>query len=280
MVKVSGIDLGNSTIKVLHLDYEKNGWEIAGKGIYEIGNARISKILVEAYNDMLSRHGLKASDITYVAATGAGREIVDFADRKFSDVTSHAFGACHLFRRIEPDAIVGSVLDVGAQYARAMTISDKGVVLQFRFNDKCAGGSGRFLENVADALEVELDDIGEMSNRSIQTIKVSSVCAVYAETEIINLKTAGYPVKDILKAVHNSIAERLVSLLVQINAQPVLAVTGGVSKNIGVIRSLEERLVAHGVKMEVCFDYENSVYAGALGAALLGGYRHHHRKLK
>ena len=266
MIKVSGIDVGTSTIKIVHLEYGAEGCKILGTGLYEVGNARIKTLAREAYEDSISSFGLDKMD--YIAATGSGKDMVSFAHRSFYDITAHARGAHYLYPNTR------SVLDVGFYNAKAMNINERAKVMQFKYNDKCAAGSGKFLESVADALDLELEDMGDLSNKSTEPLKVSSVCAVYAETEIINLKTAKHKREDIVKAVHDSIAERLVVLLEHINSQSELTITGGVSKNGGMVNSIGERLRGAGRELKINVDSEYSTYAGALGAALWGGYRY------
>ncbi len=202
------------------------------------------------------------SRIEYVASTGYGRYQVPFRHVQITDITCHAVGARYLFPQTR------SVLDIGAMNSRAMRIADTGRVVSFRMNDRCASGAGRFLERVAKALEVELTEIGELSTRSADPQPISSVCAVLAESEVINHVTAGAKVEDILRGAHNSIAERIVALLRQVGVEPEITLTGGVTKNCGMVRALEERLQA---RVNVSNDAE---FAGAIGAALLGGSRH------
>jgi (R)-2-hydroxyacyl-CoA dehydratese activating ATPase len=194
---------------------------------------------------------------SYVASTGFGRYQVPFRDVQITEITCHARGAVAL----APDT--RSVLDIGAMNARAIRVDGSGRVRAFRMNDKCASGAGRFLERVAKGLEMELSDIGPLSLRASSPQAISSICAVLAESEVINLVTQGHGVEDILAGTHESIAGRIAALLRQVGVEKEVALTGGVTKNVGMVRALERRL---GIPVVVHADAE---YAGALGAALL-----------
>jgi len=194
---------------------------------------------------------------SYVASTGFGRYQVPFRDVQITEITCHARGAVALAPGTR------SVLDIGAMNARAIRVDERGRVRAFRMNDKCASGAGRFLERVAKGLEMDLADIGPLSLRATTPQSISSICAVLAESEVINLVTQGHGVEDILAGTHESIAGRIAALLRQVGVEQEIALTGGVTKNVGMVRALESRL---GQPVVVHPDAE---YAGALGAALL-----------
>lgn len=195
--------------------------------------------------------------VSYVASTGFGRYLVPFRDVQITEITCHARGAVALAPGTR------SVLDIGAMNARAIRVDERGRVRAFRMNDKCASGAGRFLERVAKGLEMDLADIGPLSLRATAPQSISSICAVLAESEVINLVTQGHGVEDILAGTHESIAGRIAALLRQVGVEQEIALTGGVTKNVGMVRALEGRL---GQPVVVHADAE---YAGALGAALL-----------
>ena len=204
---------------------------------------------------------LKTSDIFYVASTGYGRYQAPMRQIQITDISCHAMGARHLFPN------TSSVLDVGAQNAKAMRIDENGRVVKFRMNDKCASGAGRFLERVAKGLELELEEIGALSLRSKDPQPISSICAVLAESEVINLVTTGYPVEDILMGTNLSISDRIVALLRQVSSDGEVTLTGGITKNVGMVKALEQKVGKH---LNVC---EDSEYAGAIGACLLARRR-------
>ncbi|MBI3666811.1 MAG: 2-hydroxyglutaryl-CoA dehydratase [Acidobacteria bacterium] len=260
---VAGIDVGSRMTKALLL--EEDG---AGTGFGAIlarastvTGAWFARAAETAFAQALAQAGLAREQVAYVVSTGYGRTQVPFRDLQLTEITSHATGAVRLF------PLTRTVLDVGAQNARAIQVTEEGRVKSFRMNDKCASGTGRFLERVARALEVELDEIGPLSLRSREPRQISSICAVLAESEVINLVTQDAPIEDILRGTHLSISERLMGLVRQVGVRPEVTLTGGVTKNPGLVKALEERL---GLPLNVCADSE---YAGTLGAALLGFVR-------
>ena len=271
MALVAGIDVGTRMTKGVLVDYPNPAGGEAGPAMDGTGRllsrvavptgARLEEAARATLEKLAAAAGVMTSRVEYIASTGYGRYQVPFRHVQITDVTCHAVGARYLFPGTR------SVLDIGAMNSRAMRIADSGRVISFRMNDRCASGAGRFLERVARALEVELTEIGELSNRSHDPQPISSVCAVLAESEVINHVTAGAKVEDILRGAHNSIAERIVALLRQVGVEPEITLTGGVTKNSGMVRALEERLQTH---VNVSGDAE---YAGAIGAALLGGSR-------
>ncbi|MDH3252322.1 MAG: acyl-CoA dehydratase activase, partial [Ignavibacteria bacterium] len=201
--------------------------------------------------------GLKTSDVFYVASSGYGRYQVPMRQIQITEISCHAMGARHLF----PNTV--SILDVGAQNAKAMRIDENGRVIKFKMNDKCASGAGRFLERVAKGLELELEEIGELSLRSHDPQPISSICAVLAESEVINLVTTGYPVEDILMGAQLSISDRIVAMLRQVGTDGEITLTGGITRNVGMVKALQQKV---GKVLNVSPDSE---YAGAIGACLL-----------
>lgn len=201
--------------------------------------------------------GIKPADVFYVASTGYGRYQAPMRQIQITDITTHAVGARYLF----PETI--NVVDVGAQHAKAIRIIGSGRVMKFKMNDKCASGVGSFLERVAKGLELSLDEIGQLSLRSKDPQPISSICAVLAESEVINLVTSGYPVEDILMGAHLSISDRIVAQLRQVGIEGAITLTGGITRNAGMVNALEQKI---GRPLNVCPDSE---YAGAIGACLL-----------
>ncbi|MFQ5817775.1 MAG: acyl-CoA dehydratase activase [Terriglobia bacterium] len=252
-----GIDVGSRTTCGVLLDDHGRVQAQTSRGT----GARLEQAAHNLLEQLCRPLGVRQKDIVYTASTGYGRYRVGFRQIQITEMTCHGVGALWLFPKTR------TVLDIGAMNSRAMRIADNGRVVAFRMNDRCAAGAGRFLERVAKALEIELDQVAELSLRSQAPQPISSICAVLAESEVINHITAGKSVEDILRGAHNSIAERLVPLVRQVGAQPEITLTGGVTKNSGMVRALEERL---GVRLNVS---PQSGYAGALGAALLARQR-------
>ncbi len=197
----------------------------------------------------------------YVVSTGYGRYQAGMRKIQITDITTHAMGAKYLFPKTT------NILDVGAQNAKAIRIDGRGRVVRFKMNDKCASGAGSFLERVAKGLELQLDEIGQLSLRSKDPQPISSICAVLAESEVINLVTTGYPVEDILMGTHLSISDRIVAQLRQVGVDGEITLTGGITRNVGMVKALEQKV---GKPLNVS---EDSEYAGAIGACLLASKR-------
>lgn len=251
---IAGIDIGTRMTKCVIFDCTDE--KIIARATCLTGHN-----LAQASEDVLAEAcrsaSLRPTDVFYVASTGYGRYQVPMRQIQITDISCHAIGAKHLF----PGTT--SVLDVGAQNAKAIRVDHNGRVAKFKMNDKCASGAGRFLERVAKGLELELDDIGNLSLRSKDPQPISSICAVLAESEVINLITIGYPVEDILMGAHLSISDRILAMLRQVGADGEITLTGGITRNVGMVKALEQKL---GKPLNVCPDSE---YAGALGACLL-----------
>jgi (R)-2-hydroxyacyl-CoA dehydratese activating ATPase len=251
-MRVAGIDIGSITAKAAIFD---NGKIIATKVIFTGYNAELAGLKV--YEEILSESGLDKASIERIVSTGYGRNSVKFADKSFTEIMCHAAGAHYLNPRIR------SIIDIGGQDSKAILVDEKGKVKNFVMNDKCAAGTGRFLEVMARALEVNLDEFGTMSLKSRQPSKISSLCTVFAESEVVSLIARGEKRQDIIAGIHESIAARVSSMIARIGVKEPVMVTGGVARNIGVIHALEKKL---GAKIEV------SPYAqvnGAIGAGFL-----------
>jgi benzoyl-CoA reductase subunit D len=184
-------------------------------------------------------------------------------------MTTHARGGIFL----RPDA--RAVADIGALNGRAIYVDERGKVLQYKMTSQCASGSGQFLENIARYLGVAVDEIGPLSKTSTNPEKVSSICAVLAETDVINMVSRGIPTPDILKGIHISMASRLVKLLkVTGITQGTVLLTGGLALDVGLLAALQEELVNEKITGLTAVSHPDSIYAGAIGAALWGAFRH------
>ena len=224
----------------------------------------LRRVIADAYENALAEAGVDQVD--YVATTGEG-ELVDFRRGHFYGMTTHARGALFLM----PDA--RAVLDIGALHARALTMDNRSRVLAYRMTSQCASGSGQFLENVARYLGITLEDVGALSCSAQTPEMVSSICAVLAETDVINMVSRGIRTADILKGIHLSMAGRYSKLLRAIGASGVVAITGGLAADSGLAQALREKIRDDKLELEVRSD-PRSIYAGAIGAALWGAYRH------
>jgi (R)-2-hydroxyacyl-CoA dehydratese activating ATPase len=252
-VLVAGIDMGARSAKAVVIDEEGT---IRGSGI---GRMRpdFEGLAREVVATAAEAAGASAKDVSYVATTGLGRYNVAFRDIQITDITTVARGAAHLFPGTR------CVIDIGAQSTRAIRILDGGRVKEFRSNDKCAAGAGGFAERTARYLEVKLDDLGALSERAESAQEISSVCAVFAESEIINLVTAGHSVESIIRGVHNSLAQRAQQLLKRVGSEPEITFVGGMARQSGMRQAMQAAL---GMPINVPPQPD---LVAALGAALL-----------
>ncbi|HUN53600.1 MAG TPA: acyl-CoA dehydratase activase [Smithella sp.] len=248
----AGIDIGSITAKAAVFS---GGKLLATKVIFTGYNSELAGLKV--YEEVLKEAGIDKNAIEKIVSTGYGRNSVNFADRSYTEIMCHAAGAHFLNPHIH------SIIDIGGQDSKAILLFDNGKVKNFIMNDKCAAGTGRFLEVMARALEVNLDDFGAMSIKSKQPSKISSLCTVFAESEVISLIAKGEQRQDIIAGIHESIAARISSMVGRVGLKEPVMVTGGVARNVGVIHALEKKL---GMKIEVSpYAQEN----GAIGAAIL-----------
>jgi len=247
-----GIDIGSITAKAAILDERKlKGTFIQGTG-YDAKTAAAS-----AFQKVLDVSGYEKQQVDFVVATGYGRKSVAFADKAITEISCHAAGAHFV------NAEVRSVIDIGGQDSKAMVISPQGKVLDFAMNDKCAAGTGRFLEVMARALEVDLELLGEISLKSNAPATISSLCTVFAESEVISLIAKGEKRENIVAGIHASIGARVVAMAGRLGLKAPLMMTGGVAKNVGLVRMLEKNI---GMPVEIS---EHAQVLGAIGAALI-----------
>lgn len=254
MTFVAGIDIGAKATKAVIVDEERR---LCARSAVRT-RPDFPAVAREALELALGQAGLRQHDLNYIATTGFGRYNVPFRDVQITDITCVARGAVFLFPGTR------SILDIGAQSTRAIRVSEGGKVLEFRTNDKCAAGAGGFIERAAKYLEVRLEDVGEMSLRADKPETISSVCAVLAESEIINHVSNGQRLENILYGVHQSLASRAVALLKRAGLEDEVTFVGGVARQRGMVKALEEVL---GRKVNVNPEPE---MIAALGAALLG----------
>ena len=247
-----GIDVGSITTKAVMM---KDGAVVSAKVINTGYNAKNAGETV--LEDIISEVRIKRSSIERIVATGYGRNSVPFADKAVTEITCHASGGRYLNPKIR------SVIDIGGQDSKAIIMDEKGRVKDFAMNDKCAAGTGRFLEVMARALEVNLDDFGKMSLNAENPSIISSICTVFAESEIISLISKGEKRENIIAGIHNSISVRVVAMAGRIGLTAPVMMTGGVAKNIGVVKALEKK-TGHSI-----FVSKEAQIAGAIGAAII-----------
>lgn len=270
MTYTVGIDIGSGAVKsvLFRLGESKEQW--LAKRCERIRRRDPMQLAQEGYAAVLKEAALTPDAIDYIATTGEG-ENVTFATGHFYSMTTHARGGVFL----RPDA--RAVVDIGALNGRAIYIDARGKVLSYKMTSQCASGSGQFLENIARYLGVAVEEIGPISKTSQNPEKVSSICAVLAETDVINMVSRGIATPDILKGIHLSMAARVVKLLKVTGIKEGTALlTGGLALDVGLLAAVQEEMVNEKVNVTV-MSHPDSIYAGAIGAALWGGFRH--RKL-
>ena len=267
MTIAAGIDVGTGAVKGALFEVEGDETKWLSRSVLRIRQRDPMELARVAFEQLLEDAKLKERDINYVATTGEG-ESVAFHTGHFYSMTTHARGAIYL----DPES--RSALDCGALHGRAIKIDERGKVLSYKMTSQCASGSGQFLENIARYLGIAQDEIGGLSRSADDPEVVSSICAVLAETDVINMVSRGISASNILKGVHLSMAGRLSKLLKSIGATDgVLMVTGGLALDPGLVAALEED-VAKMKDMKVAVrSHPDSIYAGAIGAALWGAFR-------
>jgi len=268
MTTTIGIDIGSGAVKsVLFRTAGDGSIEWLAKRCERIRRRDPMTLAEEGRDGVLADAGLALDDVDYVATTGEG-ENVKFATGHFYSMTTHARGGVYL----QPDA--NAVVDVGALNGRAIYVDARGKVLAYKMTSQCASGSGQFLENIARYLGVAVEEIGPLSQSSTNPEKCSSICAVLAETDVINMVSRGIATPDVLKGIHLSMASRIVKLLkVTGIKQGKALVTGGLALDTGLIAAIREEMVNEKISVDAV-SHADSIYAGAIGAALWGAYRH------
>ena len=263
-----GIDIGSGVVKTALFRTEGDGSEWLARRVERIRKRDNLQLAKAGYDEVLEEAGLKPADVDYVATTGEG-ENVKFATGHFYSMTTHARGAIFL----NPQA--RGVVDIGALNGRAIYVDERGKVLAYKMTSQCASGSGQFLENIARYLGVAVEEIGPLSQSAQTPEKISSICAVLAETDVINMVSRGIPTPDILKGIHMSMASRLVKLLkVTGITKDTVLLTGGLALDVGLLRAVQEELVNEKIAGLTVVNHPDSICAGAIGAALWGAFRH------
>lgn len=248
----AGVDIGSNTAKAAVME---NG-HLLGTNVIAAGyNAEAAGRRV--LDELLSSLGLAAADMERVIATGYGRKSVAIADKTATELICHAAGARFL------DPTVRSLIDIGGQDSKAVVMDEQGRMTNFTMNDKCAAGTGRFLEVMARALEADLNEFGVLSLESPTPAKISSTCTVFAESEVISLISRGETRENIIAGIHEAVASRVAAMANRIGIREPVMMTGGVSQNVGVVHALEKAL---GCRIIVS---PYAQLAGAIGAALV-----------
>jgi predicted CoA-substrate-specific enzyme activase len=247
-----GIDVGSITAKAAVVE---DGRIVSHKLILTGYNTRdAGKSVFEA---AIKESGIDSAAVDKIISTGYGRNNVANADQTLTEITCHAAGAHYL------NPVVRSVIDIGGQDSKVIALNEAGKVNDFTMNDKCAAGTGRFLEVMARALEVDLNNFGQLSAKSNQPSKISSLCTVFAESEVISLIAQGEKRENIVAGIHAAIAARVAAMAGRTGLKPPIMMTGGVAQNNGVVQALEKK-IGHAIEVS-----PQSQVVGAIGAALL-----------
>jgi predicted CoA-substrate-specific enzyme activase len=250
----AGVDIGSTASKALLM---REGEVLS----MAIGPSTVNpaKTAETVFQDVCEKAGVKGDGIDCIIGTGYGRAKVSFADDNVSEVSCHATGAHFLL----PEA--QTVVDIGGQDCKAIALEPNGTLKNFAMNEKCAAGTGRFLEMMAKVLGVEVEDLGELDSQSDTPISISNVCSVFAESEVINLVNDGAHIPDIVRGLHDSLTNRIAVLVNRVGLREAAVITGGVAKNRGVVRALTEKF---GVEITPVPESVDPQIIGALGAAL------------
>lgn len=249
---VLGIDFGSTTSKAVVLDRAGRlaAWAVAHKGSVSHDGAEA------ALADVFAQLRITERDIARCVSTGYGRRMLDIADKSYTEITCHARGAAHLV----PEARM--VIDIGGQDSKVIALDTNGLVSQFAMNDRCAAGTGKFLEALARAVQVPLEDMGALALTATENVTISNMCATFAETEVVSLLAEGKPKPVVLGAVHAAIASRTVGLVARVGKRMPMVMTGGVARNPAAVAHIEKALDVTLILPE------NPQIAGAYGAAL------------
>lgn len=257
----TGIDVGNENVKAVILRDEC----ILSTSIVPI-KGESSGAVDKVMEDALAKANLSRKDLDYTVATGAGREKISWCDEKTSDFLCHAKGAHWLF----PSA--KTIITIGAENSQVLRCDGKGNLTNFLINDKCASGTGVFLETMAKLMELDLEEMGRLSFQSQREIEINTMCAVFAESEVITEVHKGTPKVDIIRGIHDSVAKKTASMVKRLGVEKDVVITGGGAKNVGLVEAMKRQLV-----VEILVPEDPSI-TGALGAALLGRQRKEGKK--
>ncbi|MGD8307286.1 MAG: benzoyl-CoA reductase subunit D [Ignavibacteria bacterium] len=260
-----GIDVGGSYIKAILMNYSDKP-EVIDKRTEKVRKRNPAVVSDEMIQLLLSKNNLVHDDIAYLASTGEG-EMVEKKTGHFYSMTTHARGGIFL----SPAA--KTVVDMGALFVRAIKVNNLGKVLDYKMTGQCASGSGQFIENISRYLGLSIEEVGDVSLKAEMPETPSGICAVLAETDVINMVSRGIVTPDIIKGIHLSVANRVVRLLSSLRAESPIILTGGMAMNKGMCQCVEE------LAKESKYDFEfishpDAIYAGALGAAIWGGFRY------
>jgi (R)-2-hydroxyacyl-CoA dehydratese activating ATPase len=247
----AGIDIGSTMTKVVIMS------DTAITSVIKTTGPEQRKLANHVMEEALSRAGITLDQISYIVATGYGRINVPFADKQITEISCHAKGV-H-----DQIPAARTIIDIGGQDSKGIKLDSNGRIVDFVMNDKCAAGAGRFIELISESLGVKLEDMGKLSLKAKNDVAISSTCTVFAEQEVITKLAEGTPLADLIAGIHKAIAIRIIGLINRLKIEPVVVMTGGGAKNIGLVKALETRL-----SIPVIIPPE-PLLTGAIGAAVL-----------
>lgn len=267
-----GIDIGSSYIKGVLMSYSDNP-VLVDKKTEKIRKRNPTEVATELIDSLLQKNGLTYDkDIAYLASTGEG-EMVTKKTGHFYSMTTHARGAKFFY----PEA--KTIVDMGGLYVRAIKVDDRGKVIDYKMTGQCASGSGQFIENISRYLGLAVEEVGDISLKANDPEEPSGICAVLAETDVINSVSRGISTPNIIKGIHLSIANRVVRLIAKLDAESPIVLVGGMAMNKGMVAVVKELEETNKKKFEI-ITHPDAIYSGAIGAALWGGFRYHKLKEK
>ena len=232
MAYAAGVDVGSTQTKAIIVNENE---EIVSRALVDTG-ANVVQAAENAFREVLISGDVREEEVEFVVGTGYGRYRVTFGNTQVTEISCHARGAIKMFPNTH------TVIDMGGQDTKAIRVSPTGEVLDFCMNDKCAAGTGRFLGAASMALEIPLDNLGPTALLAEKPVRISTTCTVFAESEVLSWLGKGKKIEDILLGVHQSIASRSVGLLRRVGIEEEITFTGGVAKNVGMIKALEDNL--------------------------------------
>lgn len=246
-----GIDIGSSATKLIAINSEK---EIVGRAVVQLGAG--TRGVQAAIEEFYASSHIRAEDIAMTVATGYGRQTFHGADQQISEISCHTRGIHFLLPTVR------TIIDIGGQDTKVIQVTAKGGVGQFAMNDKCAAGTGRFLDVMSKVMDIGLDNLGDADSVHTEILPISNTCTVFAESEVISKLSEGHPIPNIVAGIHQAVARRVAGLVHRIGIIPEIALTGGVAQNHGIVRALEDEL-DHTLRIA-----DDPQLTGALGAAL------------
>ena len=249
----AGVDIGSTSSKALILEDGQILAHVTGPS-----STNPTKTARKVFHEALEKAGKKEEDVRYIVGTGYGRAKVEFADVNISEISCHGKGAYSLLDSVR------TIIDIGGQDTKAILLDDEGMLLDFAMNDKCAAGTGRFLDMMARSMNITVQDLSDLHFQNGNPTTISNMCSVFAESEVINLINEEVPLPGIVKGLHISLANRVSTMAGRVGLKEDVAVTGGVAKNRGVVDALEKKL---DVKFKSLPDNVDPQIIGALGAA-------------